>query len=77
MACTPTTGMVYMPAQPAPFAYADAKNFKYRQGAWNTGVDLLASTGPQTPAQQAALATGPSRAVRSCRSCLAAFVLRA
>jgi mono/diheme cytochrome c family protein len=39
-----------------PFAYADAKDFKYRQGGWNTGTDFLANTGALPPAQQAALA---------------------
>ena len=55
MAFNPKTGLVYIPAQSVPFAYADAKDFKYRQGAWNTGTDFLANTGPQTPAQTAAL----------------------
>jgi PQQ-dependent dehydrogenase (methanol/ethanol family) len=56
MAFSPKTGLVYIPAQSVPFAYADAKDFKYRPGAWNTGTDFLANTGPMTPAQAAALA---------------------
>ncbi|MDB5424919.1 MAG: glucose dehydrogenase [Phenylobacterium sp.] len=55
MAFNPKTGLVYIPAQTVPFAYADDKGFKYRQGAWNTGTDFLINTSP-SPAQAAALA---------------------
>lgn len=56
MAFNPKTGLVYIPAQSVPFAYADNKAFTYRQGGWNTGTDMLANAQPMTPAQQAALA---------------------
>lgn len=41
MSFNPTTGLVYIPAQEAPWAYVDNANYKYTDGLWNTGVDFV------------------------------------
>jgi quinohemoprotein ethanol dehydrogenase len=47
MSFNPQTGLVYIPAQDALFAYSPDKTFKYRPGGWNTGNDLsLLKTAP-------------------------------
>lgn len=40
MSYSPETGLVYIPAQEAPWVYADKENFEVRVGAWNTGTDF-------------------------------------
>ena len=55
MAFSPKTGLVYIPTQSTPFAYADDKAFAYRAGAWNPGTDFLANALPTDQAQLAAL----------------------
>jgi PQQ-dependent dehydrogenase (methanol/ethanol family) len=52
MAFSPKTGLVYIPAQSMPFAYAADPNFVYKPGGWNLGVSMLANAGPVTPEQQ-------------------------
>lgn len=51
MSFNPQTGLVYIPAQDAFFAYSQDKNFKYRPGGWNTGTDfsLLKAAPPFVP----------------------------
>jgi len=56
MAFSPKTGLVYIPAQQMPFAFQNEEDFKYKPGAWNLGVNLLANATPMTPAQTAAMA---------------------
>ncbi len=56
MAYSPKTGLVYIPAQQMPFAFQNEDDFKYKPGAWNLGVNLLANAAPMTPAQTAAMA---------------------
>ncbi|MBX9728789.1 MAG: PQQ-dependent dehydrogenase, methanol/ethanol family [Sphingopyxis sp.] len=51
MAFSPTTGLVYLPAQEVPMAYANDANFAGRDGAWNPGIDFLANPVPDDPAQ--------------------------
>ncbi|HEU0184142.1 MAG TPA: PQQ-dependent dehydrogenase, methanol/ethanol family [Blastocatellia bacterium] len=40
MSFNPQTGLVYIPAQDIPGLYTPDTKFKYRPGAWNTGVDF-------------------------------------
>ena len=40
MSFNPETGLVYIPAQDFPGLYAPDRKFRYRPGAWNTGVDF-------------------------------------
>ncbi|HEX2491483.1 MAG TPA: PQQ-dependent dehydrogenase, methanol/ethanol family [Blastocatellia bacterium] len=40
MSFNPQTGLVYIPAQDFPGLYTPDAKFKYRPGAWNTGVDF-------------------------------------
>jgi quinohemoprotein ethanol dehydrogenase len=55
MSFSPETGLVYIPAQELPFLYASDQKFEIRPGAWNTGVDLLASIPPNSPEVHAAI----------------------
>lgn len=41
MSYSPDTGLVYIPAQEAPWAYVDKPGYKFTDGAWNTGVDFV------------------------------------
>jgi quinohemoprotein ethanol dehydrogenase len=41
MSYSPDTGLVYIPAQEAPWAYVDKPDYKFTDGAWNTGVDFV------------------------------------
>ncbi len=49
MSFSPKTGLVYIPAQDNSMFYAQQKNFVYRPGTWNTGVDFAAQD--STPAE--------------------------
>lgn len=40
MSFSPDTGLVYIPAQEAPWVYGDDQNYSYKEGAWNTGTDM-------------------------------------
>ena len=40
MSYSPKTGLVYIPAQDNAMFYAQDKDFVYRPGAWNTGIDF-------------------------------------
>ena len=40
MSYNPRTGLVYIPAQEPFFIYAQDKQFQYRPGGWNTGIDF-------------------------------------
>jgi len=40
MSYNPQTGLVYIPAQEPFFPYTQDREFKYRPGGWNTGVDF-------------------------------------
>jgi PQQ-dependent dehydrogenase (methanol/ethanol family) len=55
MAFNPTTKLVYIPAQDLPAMYAHDPNFKYREGAWNPGVDFVKWAQPEDPAALKAL----------------------
>jgi PQQ-dependent dehydrogenase (methanol/ethanol family) len=46
MSYSPQTGLVYIPAQDTFFAYLQDKQFKYRPGAWNTGLDFTPFKAP-------------------------------
>ena len=41
MSYSPDTGLVYIPAQEAPWAYVDKEDYKFTDGAWNTGVNFV------------------------------------
>jgi quinohemoprotein ethanol dehydrogenase len=45
MSFNPETGLVYIPVQDASFVYAQANQFEYRAGAWNTGTNMAAAVG--------------------------------
>ncbi len=55
MAFSPDTGLVYIPAQEVPYAYANDANFRGRQGGWNVAIDFLANPVPDDRAQFAAI----------------------
>ena len=59
MAFSPKTGLVYIPVQTIPTTFADAKDYRYRAGFWNTGTDF-AALGLQPPAVKPLVLTGPS-----------------
>jgi quinohemoprotein ethanol dehydrogenase len=40
MSFSPDTGLVYIPAQEAPWVYGDDMSYSYKEGAWNTGTDF-------------------------------------
>jgi quinohemoprotein ethanol dehydrogenase len=40
MSFSPDTGLVYIPAQEAPWVYGTDTNYSYKEGAWNTGTDF-------------------------------------
>jgi len=40
MSFNPETGLVYIPAQEAPWAYVDKADYKFTDGLWNTGVNF-------------------------------------
>ena len=41
MSYSPETGLVYIPAQEAPWAYVDRADYKYNEAYWNTGVNNI------------------------------------
>jgi quinohemoprotein ethanol dehydrogenase len=54
MSFSPQTGLVYIPAQELPFAYAD-EEFTEKKGGWNTGASFIAGALPTSEAVHAAL----------------------
>jgi PQQ-dependent dehydrogenase (methanol/ethanol family) len=46
MAFDPKTGLVYIPTNVTPFSYGDQKDFAYKAGAWNVGVNFLSNALP-------------------------------
>jgi PQQ-dependent dehydrogenase (methanol/ethanol family) len=56
MSYSPKTGLVYIPAQSDPFPYQGVKDFSYKAGGWNLGVNLLAGAAPMTADQAKAVA---------------------
>jgi len=55
MSYSPDTGLVYIPAQEAPWVYRDKKDYKYTEGTWNTGTDFIYAVLPTERAMFAAL----------------------
>lgn len=55
MSFSPKTGLVYIPAQEAPWIYSDMKDYKYTEGIWNTGTDFVFAVLPTKRAEFAAL----------------------
>jgi quinohemoprotein ethanol dehydrogenase len=55
MAFSPKTGLVYIPAHELPFPYAHEKNFVFRPGLLNFGIDLVAGGIPDEAAQRKAI----------------------
>ena len=51
MSFSPDTGLVYIPAQEAPFAYMDDQNYEYDPMHWNVGADLMGGALPTDEAQ--------------------------
>ena len=56
MSYSPKTGLVYIPAQSDPFPYQGVKDFAYKAGGWNLGINLMAGAAPLTPDQAKAVA---------------------
>ncbi len=54
MAYSPTTGLVYLPAQLAAFPYVPAAQWKSEQQGYNTGMDFAAAAMPADPKVRAA-----------------------
>lgn len=50
MSFSPETGLVYIPAQEIPGAYADIGDFQYQPTGWNTGADFSIATAPNDAA---------------------------
>ena len=40
MSYSPDTGLVYIPAQEAPWIYNSDENYQFKEGVWNTGTDF-------------------------------------
>jgi PQQ-dependent dehydrogenase (methanol/ethanol family) len=55
MSYSPATGLVYIPAQDAPWVYATDEDFHHRKGFWNTGTDNRVATLPDDPANKQAV----------------------
>lgn len=55
MSYNPETGLVYIPAQDAPWVYEADANWKFRPGYWNTGTDNVVAMVPDDPALKAEL----------------------
>lgn len=55
MSFNPDTGLVYIPAQEAPWVYADKENFEVKVGGWNTGTDFTFALLPSDAATFKAL----------------------
>ncbi len=51
MSYSPDTGLVYIPAQEAPWAYGEDPDFTYKDNLWNTGSDFFYSALPTEAAQ--------------------------
>lgn len=51
MAFNPKAGLVYIPLNVTPFAYADDKGGTYKPGGWNVGVDFVINSLPTDEAQ--------------------------
>jgi len=58
MAYNADTGLVYIPAQEAPFPYIAEKDFESKPIAFNTGVDFAAGSLPQVPEIKQAVLSG-------------------
>jgi quinohemoprotein ethanol dehydrogenase len=60
MSFSPKTGLVYIPAQDNSMFYSQQKDFVYRPGTWNTGIDFAANAGtPEEPPSGFLLAWDP------------------
>ncbi len=55
MSFSPRTGLVYIPAQEIPFAFADQPDFREKKMGWNTGADFIAAALPTDEAIAKAL----------------------
>ena len=51
MSYNPDTGLVYIPAQEAPWVYADDSSYEQKEGTWNTGSDFALAVLPSDEAQ--------------------------
>ncbi|MFV0276815.1 MAG: PQQ-dependent dehydrogenase, methanol/ethanol family, partial [Parahaliea sp.] len=55
MSYSPATGLVYIPAQEIPLAYAHQADFEYGSSNWNTGIDFAAASLPDDRAARDAV----------------------
>ena len=55
MSFSPKTGLVYIPANEIPFAFADQQDFKEKKMGWNTGAEFIAGALPTDEATHIAL----------------------
>jgi len=60
MAFNQQTGLVYIPANHALFGYAQPKQFKFRPGRWNLGLETEGTSPPDDPKALAAARAGLS-----------------
>ena len=52
MAYSPQSGLVYLSAQEVPMIYGSTKNFEYKPGYWNLGIDFAKTSFPEDPEEQ-------------------------
>jgi len=50
MSYSPDSGLVYIPAQEAPWIYSNKDNYTYKEGVWNTGIEFGAAVLPKDKA---------------------------
>ena len=55
MAYSPKEGLVYIPAMSVPFGYVNDTKYIHKQGAWNLGIDTIATALPDGKAAKAAI----------------------
>ncbi len=55
MSFNPDTGLVYIPAQEAPWVYGDRTKYEHKPGTWNTGTDFTFALLPSDKATFRAL----------------------
>ena len=55
MSYSPDTGLVYIPAQEAPWVYGDKANYQHTDGLWNTGTEFQFAVLPSDAATFKAL----------------------
>jgi PQQ-dependent dehydrogenase (methanol/ethanol family) len=60
MSFSPQTGLAYIPSADSPFIFVGDKNFSYRLGSFNTGVDFAAVSGAMLKQMQSSKPPPPA-----------------